>query len=562
MSADDPVSTQPLLGLAAHLFANHPNRFGGIVLRGFGPVRDALVKQLVEAIGRSGPVLKMPGNVDEDRLLGGLDLTQTLATGTAVHRPGLIAQARGGVLIVPMAERLAGNIAAHLAQAIDTGTIAVILLDDGVEPDESPSRMLMERVAFHCDLTGERDDHFAAFDTPGQAKRCSITRAQRKSLAGTAFQLGISSMRPVIQAEQCARSLTEQDGSNRIDDEVLAMAAQLVLAPRATRLPAPEPSAPEPPPQPQGEDDAAKSEDSRKGEALPLDDLLLEAVAAAIPEHVLDQIRRGVARASKGQGGRAGRKEKSVRRGRPLGAVPGMPTGGKRLALLDTLRAAAPWQTIRQTAHGRAQQDGIQFRKSDLRVRRFEQNRESLTIFAVDASGSSALSRLAEAKGAVELMLANAHVKRSQVALVAFRQSGAEVLLPPTRSLTRARRALGALPGGGGTPLAAGLIEAMRIADAADKRGQTPTIAILTDGKANVTIAGEADRTTAMQEVEETARMIAAMGHHAVVLDIAPRPREEAEALASHLQGRYVPLPYARSAALVEAIESVGKVAA
>ena len=115
---------------------------------------------------------------------------------------------------------------------------------------------------------------------------------------------------------------------------------------------------------------------------------------------------------------------------------------------------AVPWQALRRRES--PERDGLIVRKSDLKIRRFEEKASSVTLFCVDASGSAAVARLAEAKGAVERLLAQAYVARSEVALIAFRGSGAELLLPPTRSLTRARRALAELPGGGGTPLAAG----------------------------------------------------------------------------------------------------------
>ena len=99
--------------------------------------------------------------------------------------------------------------------------------------------------------------------------------------------------------------------------------------------------------------------------------------------------------------------------------------------------------------------------RSDLRITRLQQRAATATLFVVDASGSSALHRLAEAKGAVELLLAECYVRRDQVGVIAFRGRGAEVLLPPTRSLVRAKRSLAALPGGGGTPLAAGLQAAL-----------------------------------------------------------------------------------------------------
>ena len=185
-----------------------------------------------------------------------------------------------------------------------------------------------------------------------------------------------------------------------------------------------------------------------------------------------------------------------------MGTRAGMPGGGRRLSLIDTLRAAAPWQRVR------GREDRILVRRDDLRVRRFESRAEALTIFAVDASGSSALARLAEAKGAVELLLAEAYVKRAQVALVAFRGTSAELLLPPTRSLARARRSLAELPGGGGTPLAAGLNAARELAEAAKARGRTPFAVVLTDGRANIAMDGSAVRATAASDADAAAKAI------------------------------------------------------
>ena len=84
-----------------------------------------------------------------------------------------------------------------------------------------------------------------------------------------------------------------------------------------------------------------------------------------------------------------------------------------------TLRAAAPWQPLRrQAVPGK---EGLHIRPADIRLKRYQDQSDRLLIFTVDASGSAAVSRLNEAKGAVELLLAQAYAARDHVALIAFR---------------------------------------------------------------------------------------------------------------------------------------------
>ncbi|WP_343895811.1 VWA domain-containing protein, partial [Craurococcus roseus] len=152
--------------------------------------------------------------------------------------------------------------------------------------------------------------------------------------------------------------------------------------------------------------------------------------------------------------GRAGAPRQAARRGRRIGTRTGDPRSGGRLDLVETLRAAAPWQRLRRR-YAVADGPRVAIRREDFRLVRFRQETGTTTVFVVDASGSAAVNRLGEAKGAVELLLADCYVRRDQVALLAFRGQGAELLLPPTSSLVRAKRSLAALPGGGGTPLSA-----------------------------------------------------------------------------------------------------------
>jgi magnesium chelatase subunit D len=221
------------------------------------------------------------------------------------------------------------------------------------------------------------------------------------------------------------------------------------------------------------------------------------------------------------------------------------------LNLMETLRAAAPWQVLRRRELG--PQEGpriVHVRGDDFRVTRFKPRSETTTLFVVDASGSAALHRLGEAKGAVELLLADCYVRRDRVALIAFRGRCAEVLLPPTRSLARARRCLAGLAGGGGTPLATAIEATLALADAARRRGCTPVAVWLTDGCANVALDGTGGRHDAAADAMRMARRVRAAGVRALVLDTSAHPHEAARELAREMGAIYLPLPHADASRL------------
>ena len=272
-----------------------------------------------------------------------------------------------------------------------------------------------------------------------------------------------------------------------------------------------------------------------------------------MPAGLLEGLRAGPA-ARGGGAGTAGALRKAATRGRPIGARAGRPEGGARLDLVETLRAAAPWQPLRRrAAPGRA---GVLVRREDFRIRRFKRPAETVTIFAVDASGSAAAQRLAEAKGAVELLLAESYVRRDRVALVTFRGATAELALPATRALARAKRALAGLPGGGGTPLAAGIDAALAEAEAALRHGWTPTLVLLTDARANVARDGAGGRPRAMAEAMAAAARVRALRVGALIIDASPRANPDAAALAQAMGARYLALPRADAAMLSGAVRA------
>jgi magnesium chelatase subunit D len=236
-----------------------------------------------------------------------------------------------------------------------------------------------------------------------------------------------------------------------------------------------------------------------------------------------------------------------------VGARRGWPRGGQRLALIDTLRAAAPWQRLR----GAAGSGRVAVRPDDFHVKRHRPRLATTTIFAIDASGSAALARLAEAKGAVETLLAECYVRRDEVAVLAFRGQRAELLLPPTRSLVRAKRSLAGLPGGGGTPLAAGLDAARLLAERIARDGATPVLVLLTDGRANIARDGNPGRERAREDALAAARALRAAAVPALVVDTSARPEPAARALAEALGATYLPLPPARPDRVARAAQAL-----
>ncbi|SFV10585.1 magnesium chelatase subunit D [Methylobacterium sp. 174MFSha1.1] len=556
--------------LAASLVAIDPAGTSVVVRARPGPVREAWLARLRALLPEGTPVTRLPAGIADNALLGGLDLPTTLATGRPVAQAGLLARSHGGLVVVPMAERLGPGTAARIAQALDSGAVEVardgiairhpacfglVLLDEGEGEDEAIPACLADRAALHLDLDAVPPGALAtAPPLPDLAAVLAVPAdgppEAAETLCALAARLGIASLRAPLLALRVARLHAALCGRAALEDADLATAVALVLAPRARVWPDDESEAQsEPPPPGPDEAEPADREDDRTGEHQCLDDRILAAVAASLPPGLLARLLAGEGPRLRSAGaGRTGAAA-SAQRGRPVGARPGDPRRG-RLALIETLRAAAPWQRLRR---GEAEAR-LRITADDLRIRRLVQKRETTTIFAVDASGSAALERLAEAKGAVESLLAECYVRRDRVALVAFRGRGADLLLAPTRSLVRAKRALASLPGGGGTPLAAGIEAAGRLAAMERRAGRSATVLLLTDGRANVARSGAPGRAQAGADALSAAKALAATGTRALVIDTAARPQDSARALAAAMAARYLAMPQADAARLTRAV--------
>ena len=593
----------------AALFAVDPVGLGGVALR--SPAcdnRDQWLALLKTLLPTQTPLRRVPLNINDTALLGGLDLGATLQAGKPIALQGLLSQADGGVLVLAMAERMSVSSAARFGSVLDTGMVALqrdgldtstqaslglVALDEGANDDEQMPASLADRLAFRL-LMGAQDEDEEGPEWSAQEvlkarqllPQVTMDDEAVQALCAAALALGIDSLRASVFAVRVARAAAALSGSHTVEEEHTGVAARLVLAPRATRLPPQAPpesqedeaetppeeakEAPPEPPSPDAQNNEAQensppeepdeTQNEDPGPSENLADLVLEAAQAAIPAGLLASLKIGqLQRAKTPTSGSAGALQKNALRGRPVGARKGEPRAGQRINVLETLRAAAPWQKLRQRqlALTDSQKQGIVVRKEDFHVTRFRQSGQTTTVFVVDASGSSALNRLAEAKGAVELLLADCYVRRDSVAVLAFRGQTAELILPPTRSLARAKRSLAALPGGGGTPLANAIEASMLLADQLRKKGETPIVVLLTDGKGNIARDGKPGRTQAATDALAAAAEMRLRGFSTLLVDTSPQAQDAAKNLAQAMGAQYLALPYAGANTLNQAVRAV-----
>jgi len=584
---------------AAAALSVDPAGLRGVWLRApHGPVRD----QWLAELNRLHPLLRrLPGHADSERLLGGLDLGATLNAGRAIYQPGLLLQTTPTVLLLPMAERLPDDTAAILGQVLDQGQvtlgssgvsqdtfIGVAALDEALDDEPPLVGGLQERLGVWLDLRhlgragGESEETRSVLDVlpeldmyalRAHALQMPVSDMQLTALCQTAMALGVDSLRAPLAAIKLAKVMAALRGSDLIEDEDLGRAARLVITPRATRVPPPpEQSQAEQPPEPQAQDnppDEPPHEDASKDnepdteeqqepafDPQAMAETVLEAALASLPPDVLAQLANHKQHAVAGRGqGRSGERKMSFLRGTPMPPRPGNPRQGARLHVLATLNAAVPRQKLRHIpASSKAR---LAIRTEDFHVHRYAENSPTCLIFAIDASGSAALHRLAEAKGAVELLLAQSYARRDQVCVIGFRGTHAEVLLPPTKSLVRAKRSLSGLPGGGGTPLAKAIEQSLQVALAEKRLGHSPSLVMLSDGRPNVTLQGQGGRAQALEDALTLARQWRSHGLPAIWLDTSARPEPQAQQLAEEMGARYVPLPLANGNRMAQAVQAV-----
>jgi magnesium chelatase subunit D len=526
------------------LLAVDPGLKGVLIAGGPGTAKTILARSFRALAGEEVPFVEAPLGMTEESLLGGVDFERTLRTGRRCLFPGLLARADGGVLFVDEVNLLEP----WQAHVIGAGFASRFALIGTYDPREGPvAAALRDAVGLHVDA-GElatREERAELMKRvlridPAWAEetvrlRARIAAARRRlgrvvlgqenlrQLSAAALSAGVEGHRADLLAARAARARAALMGRDRVEAEDLQTALEMVVLPRAAR----------------GSEAAARHREpapTERGEAA---EMMLEPMEAAEPRGVFDVESRCAA------AGKAVTVRKNAGRGRYIRPVADRRRGGA-VALEATVRAAA--------GNGGPL---LRVKPRDLRFKQFRRKSGVLAIFAVDASGSMALNRIQQAKGALLRLLRKAYVHRDRIALISFRGREAELLLPPSRSVERAARAVERLAVGGGTPLGAALHQALEVARGKGCGAGPVLLALLTDGRANVAMNGLG----VWEEIEELGAAIQTHRVQTVVIDTARdfAGDGEGQRVARLLGGRYLRLEPTAAAAEVMSglVESV-----
>ena len=579
-------------------------KIGGVLITGQkGTAKSTAVRALGELTRKK--VITLPLSVTEDRLIGSVDLEQTMKTGKAVYLPGILTEADGQILYVDEVNLLQD----HLTDIVLTvhgskenrvereGISAVsdsrFLLVGTMNPEEGQLRQHFLDQFGLCVVVGSENEpeqrlaivkaRMAFEDDPKAFAQSyaeqetalrerietasallpsiAVTEANRLYIVSKCLEAEVQGHRADLTLEETAKAMAAWNGHDEITQKDIDESAPYVLLHRRRNTEQP----PEEQPEPQQEQEPPEQQD---GNDTPPDRQDSDGPPPQNPPQgrgkdqnfamgnsfkVADFGHSASRQTHKGFGKRTTAKS-AGKMGRYVYSVQQNLTGD--LALDATIRAAAPYQQSRQK-NGLA----IAIREADIREKVRQRKYANLLVFVVDASGSMGASqRMTETKGAILSLLKDAYVKRDKVCLIAFRGNEAQVLLPPTRSVDRGVRLLETMAVGGRTPLNHGIAKGLQVIQSELKKnpGILPYMVMITDGKGNVSIEKDLKPKQELMEISEKLRAFSYI--NTMVLDIERKGAMSfgiAKEMALRMGANYQKIETLKSDAIISAIERV-----
>lgn len=509
------------------------------------------------------PVVDLPLGATEDRVCGSINIQRALSEGVTAFEPGLLARANRGFLYIDEVNLLEDHLVDLLLDVAVTGRNVVerenisiehaaefVLVGSG-NPEEGELRpQLIDRFGLYVQVETEndpderveilsrreafdrdRDSFLATYAEDQKELQRRITRARKmmtrlelrkdvlRKIARLCSELKVEGHRGELTIMRAARALAAFEGRKVVRDDDVRRVAVMSLRHRlhgdSISDTASEPriqqafekldSEDAPRPASEGINRAESNGNKPRGnrrdsggrgsaETRETDSIETTLTQSFRDEHLKERSGSRMRKA------KAGARDRNFHSGRYIQSGV-YRNAGRKLAIDATLRAlfsSGRMATSLSLGPGRLRIDSEQ-----LRFKRFSRKHGTLFIFAIDTSGSMAAERIRKAKGAILSLLQDSYVNRDDVAVVAFRGNDAKLLLPPSRSIIRARRALDSLAIGGGTPLSSGLKCSLAVAERAfAHHGGEPILLLFTDGGANVSLKTPASNDRLSRKVQ------------------------------------------------------------